>query len=317
MSFSRSTASCSPGRPAADHGAPGAHVRPRVTAACCSCCLACGLLGLGRQHLRGRTPSRPRRAVRAAASAGARAAARGDGDVRIGGDDPMTLDHGGLLAGCCTPVPKRTISYDGRRAPQHDQGCRRATLDRLPRPCRRSSTTSSAATASCTAPKARCPTWANNPARPGSAGLEYEAGPRGGRQPGCRGRFGHGDTPTPCRRSSGCYAHARPPQADRPRPTAVGLAPPRHRAVVVGGVRNSDGPSDYPRLDQQQTGLDALYRQYQARRVGAARGGHPRALGQRCAPRSVEPTSPRQHARDTQRRRRTPHRARSRARPSV
>jgi crotonobetainyl-CoA:carnitine CoA-transferase CaiB-like acyl-CoA transferase len=103
-----------------------------------------------------------------------------------------------------------------------------------------------------------------DPLAQAAAGLEYEAGPVEAGNPPLWGRFGHGDTANALSSVVGVLlALYHRKQTGRGQPVWASLL--HATALWSSGVyETSDGPSDYPRLDQQQTGLDALYRQYQA-----------------------------------------------------
>ena len=103
-----------------------------------------------------------------------------------------------------------------------------------------------------------------DPLAQAAAGLEYEAGPVEAGNPPLWGRFGHGDTANALSSVVGVLlALYHRKQTGRGQPLWASLL--HATALWSSGVyETSDGPSDYPRLDQQQTGLDALYRQYQA-----------------------------------------------------
>jgi crotonobetainyl-CoA:carnitine CoA-transferase CaiB-like acyl-CoA transferase len=103
-----------------------------------------------------------------------------------------------------------------------------------------------------------------DPLAQAAAGLEYEAGPvHAGNRP-LWSRFGHGDTTNALSSVVGVLMalyHRKQTGSGQ----ALWASLLHATAYSTSGVyETSDGPSDYPRLDQQQTGLDALYRQYPA-----------------------------------------------------
>ena len=158
-----------------------------------------------------------------------------------------------------------------------------------------------------------------DPLAQAAAGLEYEAGPVEAGNPPLWGRFGHGDTANALSSVVGVLlALYHRKQTGRGQPLWASLL--HATALWSSGVyETSDGPSDFPRLDQQQTGLDALYRQYQAHggwvQLAAVTPG---ALGRVVRRSSVEPTSPTTRASSTpDTRPRAPRRARWRARPDL
>ena len=103
-----------------------------------------------------------------------------------------------------------------------------------------------------------------DPLAQAAAGFEYEAGPVEAGNTPLWSRFGYGDTANALSSVVGVLlALYHRKRTGEGQPVWASLL--HATALWASGVyETSDGPSDSPRLDQQQTGLGALYRQYQA-----------------------------------------------------